>query len=64
MHDYKFPDLVIKAINSEPALQSMLYDIDMLPEQVAGDVVNRNCTCMMAAAFMAGKIAALKEPKP
>lgn len=39
---------VCKAVNETPMLQSMLYDLDLMPEQTMCDAVQWNRTCRVA----------------
>ena len=47
------PDL-LAYINSQPVLLSLLYDLDLLPEQTAGDTRSRGVMLMLAVAFKMG----------
>ena len=42
-------------INNTPALQSMLYDIDMMPEQLESNTRNWRLMLCYAIAYQAGR---------
>lgn len=56
------PESLLKLINTVPALQSLLYDIDMMPEQVTKGGRNWELMLAYALAYQAG-LAASPNPK-
>ena len=54
MKELKIPKYLLDYINANPALISLLYDLDLLPEQTENNTTTKVMMIVVCAGFRAG----------